>query len=234
MGSTKNPVHKAQDVDALMATLRADEKMVALFQAAYGSEPNVEDYGRAMAVFQRHFLVTDDSPYDLYAKGDRGALSTAARRGLDLFMGKAGCVQCHIPPLFTDHDFHSVGLQRNALFDQAEYREVLRFDAKRMGVEEWATIDDDPGRYLVTHDRADWKKFKTPALRNIEQTAPYMHDGRYATLEEVIAHYDRGGDATPEHDSRIRPLRLSAQEKADLQAFLLSLTGPLPALESLE
>ncbi len=234
VGSTKNPVHKGQDIEALVRTLRADDEMVALFKAAYDSAPNAEDYGKAIAVFQRHFLVTGDSPFDRYAKGDKQALSGAAQRGLELFQRKAGCVQCHHGPVFSDHAFHNIGLRRNPLFDQPAYREILRFDAKRMGLKEWETVDDDTGRYLVTHDPADRKKFKTPALRNIAQTAPYMHDGRYATLDEVIDHYDRGGDATPMQESGIRPLHLTAEEKSDLKAFLLALSGPLPALEALE
>ena len=80
----------------------------------------------------------------------------------------------------------------------------------------------------MTHDKADWKKFKTPTLRNLADTTPYMHDGRYATLDAVIDHYDRGGDQTENQDARIKPLGLSTQEKADLKAFLLSLWGALP------
>ncbi len=231
VGSTKNPVHKGQDIDKLMAVFRADPEISRLFRAAYGTEPNARDYGRAIAVFQRHTLITGESPFDRYMKGDEGALSDAAKRGLALFKGKAGCIACHNGPNFTDSDFHNIGLARNPAFDRPEYLEILRFDARRKGLKEWKTIDDDPGRYLVTHDPADWKKFKTPTLRNLEDTGPYMHDGRYATLAEVIDHYDRGGDGTRNQDPRIRPLGLSAQEKSDLLAFLKSLRGPLPQVE---
>ncbi|HHM06136.1 MAG TPA: cytochrome-c peroxidase [Gammaproteobacteria bacterium] len=230
LGSTRNPVHKGQDIPRLMAVLNADPDMVARFQAAYGRAPNPTDYGKALAVFQRHFLVTGDSPFDRYMKGDKLALSEAARKGLALFQGKAGCSQCHNGPNFTDYGFYNIGLKRNPLFDQPAYAGILHFDAKRMGLTEWAGITDDPGRYLVTHDEKDWKAFKTPTLRNVEHTAPYMHDGRYATLDEVIAHYNRGGDGTPHQDRRIKALGLSAAEQAALKAFLLSLTGPLPPL----
>ncbi len=228
VGSTKNPVHKGQDIAKLMATFRADPEITRLFRAAYGSEPNARDYGRAIAVFQRHTLITGESPFDRYMKGDKKALSDSAVRGMQLFQGKAGCIACHNGPNFTDSDFHNIGLKRNPAFDRPEYLEILRFDARRMGLKEWRTMDDDPGRYLVTHDPKDWKKFKTPTLRNLADTGPYMHDGRYETLEAVIEHYDRGGDRTRNQDPRIRPLHLSAAEKADLLAFLRSLRGALP------
>jgi len=91
-------------------------------------------------------------------------------------------------------------------------------------------VVDDAGRYLVTKDKADWKKFKTPTLRNLADTAPYMHDGRYASLDDVIEHYNRGGDGTENQDPRVQALGLNATEKSDLKAFLQSLWGPLPKL----
>ena len=228
IGSTKNPVHKGQDIDALMTTLNNDDRIVAMFKQAYNSTPNPVDYGRAIAVFQRHRLVSGESDFDRYAKGDMHAMSSAAIDGLALFSGRAGCVACHRGPNFTDSSFHNVGLKRNAKFDEPALAEMLKFDAKRMGLTEWETIADDPGRYLKTHDKADWKKFKTPTLRNIQDTGPYMHDGRYATLEMVIDHYNRGGDRTKNQDNRIKPLGLSDQEKRNLKAFLESLYGPMP------
>lgn len=232
VGSTTNPVHKGQDMAKLMAILNEDQKIVSLFQAAYNSKPNPDDLGRAMAVFQRHTLISGDSGFDRYMKGDKQAMSTSAVNGMAVFKGKAGCIQCHNGPNFTDHDFHNTGLKRNPLFDEPQYQEILKFDAKRMKVEEWATVNDDPGRYLVTHKKADWKKFKTQTLRNIADTKPYMHDGRFETLDEVIEHYNRGGDMTENQDARIKPLRLTAKEKTDLKAFLLALRGELPKLDS--
>ncbi len=230
VGSTKNPVHKGQNIDKLMTVFNRDPEIVALFKKAYGSKPNAQDYGRAIAVFQRHILISGESDFDRYMKGDKDALSESAKRGLDLFMGRAGCVACHNGPNFTDSGFYNIGLSRNPRFDEPEFQEILKFDAKRKGLQEWRQINDDPGRYLVTHKREDWKKFKTPTLRNLRDTAPYMHDGRYETLDEVIDHYDRGGDKTENQDARIKPLHLTAQEKRDLKAFLLSLWGPLPEI----
>lgn len=228
LGSTKNPVHKGQDIDKLMEVFNNDPEMVKMFEAAYGSKPNPRDYGRALAVFQRHFIITGESPFDRYMKGNKLAMSESAIRGMKLFKGKAGCIACHNGPNFTDYGFYNIGLKHNPILDDEAHLRVLRFDAKRKGLKEWQTIAEDPGRYLVTHDKKDWGKFKTPTLRNLPDTYPYMHDGRYRTLDEVIDHYDRGGDGTPNQDPRIRPLHLTDQEKADLKAFLLALRGPLP------
>lgn len=230
LGSTKNPVHKGQDLHKLMEVFRADPAMVEMFRGAYGSGPNPKDYGRALAVFQRHFIVSGESPFDRHMKGDKGAMDASAQRGMALFKGKGGCIACHNGPNLTDYGYYNVGLKENPLLQDPVHLKVLRFDAKRKGVQEWETIDTDPGRYLVTHDKQDWKRFKTPTLRNLPDTGPYMHDGRYATLEAVIDHFDRGGDATPNQDPRIRPLGLSAREKQDLKAFLLALQGPLPQI----
>lgn len=231
VGSTKNPLHKGQDIDALMKTFAADPTMVKMFKEAYDSEPNPADYGKALAVFQRHFIVTGESAFDKYMKGDKAALSESALRGLKLFVGEAGCTACHNGPNFTDSDFHDMGLGPNPMLTDERHQEVLKFDAKRKDVESWQEVTTDPGRYLVTHDEKDRGKFKTPTLRNLQDTGPYMHDGRYRTLEQVLEHYNRGGDKTPNQDARVRPLNLSADRLADLRAFLESLRGSLPEIE---
>ena len=231
IGSITNPVHKGQDMVKLIAILNQDQKIVSMFKAAYNSTPNPDDVGKAMAVFQRHTLISGDSDFDRYMKGDKKALSVSAVNGMTLFKGKGGCIQCHNGSNFTDSDFHNTGLKRNPIFDEPQYQEILKFDAKRMKLDEWETVNDDSGRYLVTHKKEDWKKFKTPSLRNIADTHPYMHDGRYETLDEVIEHYDRGGDSTENQDARIKPLKLSTQEKSELKAFLMALRGELPNVE---
>lgn len=228
LGSTKNPLHKGQDLDNLMATFKADPEMVRMFKEAYGSQPNPEDYGKALAVFQRHFIITGENSFDRYARGDDKAMDAAAVRGMALFKGKGGCIACHNGANFTDYGFYNIGLKHNPILDDEKHQETLRFDAKRMKVPDWESITDDPGRYLVTHDQADWGKFKTPTLRNLSNTAPYMHDGRYRKLDEVIDHYNRGGDNVRNQDPRIKPLGLTAEEKSDLRMFLLALNGPLP------
>jgi cytochrome c peroxidase len=228
IGSTKNPVHKGQDIDKLMAIFKEDEKMVKMFKDAYGSEPNPVDYGKALAVFQRHFIVTGPSPFDRYAEGDTSAMDEAVVRGMALFMAKANCIACHNGPNFTDSGFYNIGLKHNPILNDEAHQKVLKFDAKRTKNADWEAIATDPGRYLITHEESDWGRFKTPTLRNLVDTLPYMHDGRHWTLEEVIDHYDRGGDGTRNQDPRIKPLNLTDREKQDLKAFLSALRGPLP------
>jgi len=228
IGSTKNPVHKGQDIEKLMAMFKEDEDLVKMFKEAYGSAPNADDYGKALAVFQRHFIVTGPSPFDRHAEGDTSAMDEAAVRGMSIFKGKGNCVACHNGPNFTDSGFYNIGLSHNPILDDEVHQKVLKFDAKRTKNADWENIATDPGRYLITHEKSDWGRFKTPTLRNLEDTPPYMHDGRYWTLDEIIDHYDSGGDNTRNQDSRIKPLTLSEQEKQDLKAFLLALRGPLP------
>lgn len=234
IGSTKNPVHKGQDIDKLMGMLKADATMVKMFKAAYASEPNPVDYGKALAVFQRHFIVTGPSPFDLHTQGDGSAMNQAAVRGMALFKGKGNCIACHNGPNFTDSGFYNIGLKHNPILDSEAHQKVLKFDAKRTKNADWESITTDPGRYLITHQESDWGRFKTPTLRNLADTAPYMHDGRYRSLEEVIDHYNRGGDGERNQDPRIRPLNLDVQEKQDLKAFLSALRGSLPEIRMQE
>jgi cytochrome c peroxidase len=228
IGSTKNPLHKGQDIDKLMTVFQADEIMVKMFQEAYGSAPNPADYGKALAVFQRHTIVTGPSPFDRYAQGDKSALGESAIRGMAIFKGKGNCIACHNGPNFTDSGFYNIGLRHNALLDDEAHQKVLKFDAKRTKNADWENMTTDPGRYLITHEDSDWGRFKTPTLRNLADTPPYTHDGRYRSVSEVIEHYNRGGDGIRNQDSRIKPLGLDEQDKQDLEAFLLALRGPLP------
>jgi cytochrome c peroxidase len=154
----------------------------------------------ALAAYVRTIQV-GDSPYDRYIVGDRSALSAPARRGLDVFRGKGGCTACHVGPTFSDEDFHNTGVA-------------------------WRTgVLTDEGRARVTRLSADRGAFKTPTLREVARTAPYMHDGSFATLPAVIAFYDRGGAPNPGLDRQLRPLKLTSAEKQDLIAFLRSLSG---------
>ena len=170
------------------------------FQKAFGQEPNADDLARALAAYVRTIL-SGDSAYDRYLFGDAKALSKKALAGLKLFRGKANCTSCHTGPTLSDEEFHNTGV------------------AWRGG--EWL----DKGRALVTKNLADRGKFKTPTLREVSRTAPYMHDGSLATLEDVIDFYSDGGRKNPHRDEEIRPLKLTRQEKSDLLAFLKSLTG---------
>jgi cytochrome c peroxidase len=154
----------------------------------------------ALAAYVRT-IQAGDSPYDRYVAGDHSSLSDTARRGLMVFRGKAGCTGCHVGPTFSDEEFHNTGVA-------------------------WRTgkLTDD-GRAAVTNAPVHRGAFKTPTLREVARTAPYMHDGSFATLAEVVDFYDRGGAPNPGLDPQLRPLKLAAAEKQDLVAFLRSLSG---------
>ena len=202
------------------------------------------NYGKAMEAYLRT-LVSRNAPFDRYVAGDAAAISAQAKRGLALFIGKAGCVQCHNTPLLSDDDFHVIGLRvdttRSPHADPAEvglaFNQALICDSTVAGGDFRVNghFSDDT---TVAHDRTFCSRtiptglWRTKALRQVAQTAPYFRNGQAATLEEVIAFYDRGGDPAGSFlggPAEIRPLHLTGDERAQLKAFLLTLTGdPVP------
>ncbi len=163
-----------------------------------GLEP--AEVSRALASFVRTIL-SGDSPYDRFTSGDPQALSAPAKLGLNIFRGKGGCSTCHVGPNFTDERFHNTGVA----WPGGELR--------------------DAGRFTVSGDPEDRGAFKTPTLREISRTAPYMHDGSLATLEDVVEYYDKGGNPNPGLDADLRPLHLTGEERQALVVFLRSLAG---------
>lgn len=150
---------------------------------------------RALATYVRTILA-GDSPFDRYVRGDRSALTPGQIAGLRLFRGKANCTSCHLGPNLTDERFHNTGLKGS-----------------------------DEGRFAVTRLPEDRGAFKTPTLREIATRAPYMHDGSLKTLEDVVEHYDKGGEPVPNRDAEMRKLDLTAPEKKSLVEFLRALSG---------
>jgi cytochrome c peroxidase len=185
--------------EAVLSQLRS-ARYRPLFTRVFGAEPTLDHLALALASYVRTILA-GDSPYDRFEAGDRSALSRAATQGLAVFRLIGGCSACHNGPNLTDEAYHNTGV------------------AWRRGP------SHDEGRAGVTHASADIGAFKTPTLRQISRTGPYMHDGSFATLAEVIEYYDRGGQPNAGLDERIRPLNLSRRQKEDLLAFLNSLTG---------
>jgi cytochrome c peroxidase len=191
--------------EQLEERVRKIQGYAPLFERAYpGEGVTTTTIAKAIASFERTILSTD-SPFDRWQRGDQRAVSDAAKRGFALFTGKARCSLCHQGSNFTDDGFHNIGLKNNG-------------------------EPDDPGRYAQRKVAVLRGAFKTPTLRDIELTAPYMHNGVYRTLDEVIEHYDRGGDVKENLDANMQPLGLTAGEKADLLAFLKSLTGSTPQI----
>jgi cytochrome c peroxidase len=194
LGPIQNPVEMSMKLEEVVERLNKIEGYRQQFQKVFGTNVTEENIARAIAAFERTVLA-GDAPYDRFKAGDKAALSDSAQRGLKLFNGKANCSACHSGPLFSDAAFHNIGVGMNAK-------------------------DPDLGRYVLTKLSGDRGAFRTPPLRDIARTAPYMHNGSMKTLEDVVDWYNKGGHANPQLDEEIFELNLSDQEKMDLVTFL--------------
>lgn len=195
------------------------------FKKAFAGEPT---YGRILNAVTAYLqtLRSRAVPFDRYLRGNQSAISPAARRGLELFRGKAGCFRCHNGPMLSDGGFHNLGLAVNRdIFRTPERHISFRRFFKTLGVANYAALRVDVGRYAVTKRAEDRGRFRTPTLREVSNTAPYMHDGSLATLEDVVEFYNRGGGPDEGKDPVVRRLGLSDREKSDLVEFLKSLSG---------
>lgn len=190
----------AHNIVDIAEQLKKQPEYVRMCQDAYGRAPEAFTITRALGVFERS-LISSNSPFDRHLQGDRTAMGKEALRGMELFFSdRVGCTNCHSGPNFTQYAF-----------------ETNRSD----------TADGDIGRMRFSKIPADRFRFKVPSLRNVELTAPYMHDGRLATLEDVVEHYNGGGHSRAAPNDKIKPLGLSNHEIAELVAFLHSLTDTL-------
>ncbi len=198
------------------------------FRDVFGDElPTWDNSLRAVAAYQRT-LNSRNVPFDAYLAGDETAISESARRGYQLFLGKARCVECHDGPLLSDDRYHNLGVPPSPDFFNSPTKQItFRFEQASKGVPRalYETVQDDLGLYYVTKRPADIGKFRTPSLRELKHTAPYMHNGIFRDLHEVIAFYNQGGGTHPRKSSLMKPLELSDQEQADLLEFLESLSG---------
>jgi cytochrome c peroxidase len=205
------------------------------FEKAFaGRGPDVLNVGQALAAYQRT-LVSGNSRFDRWYYGkQQEALTAEEQAGFGLFSGKAGCSVCHVVAekhaLFTDNRFHNTGIGYARSMGLPKTHRVQLAPGKFVEVEDKA-LDSfeqpqpDVGRYEVTLDPADSWAYRTPGLRNVALTAPYMHDGSLGTLEAVVEFYDRGGIDNPQKDPLLKPLGLSPQDRKALVAFLRSLTA---------
>ena len=198
------PIQDSKEMDMtleeILTRLKKEEDYRQGFREAFRTEVNSEGIAKALASYVRT-LLSGHSRFDRYVNGEREALSEDARQGLEIFRGKGNCAACHVGPNFTDERFHNTGVAwKNGRFM-------------------------DSGRFLVTGQEKDQGAFKTPTLREIARTSPYMHDGSLKSLEDVIKFYDRGGNPNPSLDPDLKPLRLTQREKRALKTFLKSLSG---------
>jgi len=203
-GPIQNPIEMGNTHQAMIRTVADIPGYVEEFKRVFGEGPiTVQQVADAIAAFERT-VVTTDSKFDRYARGDHHALTRLEKQGLEVFNGKGHCTACHWGPNFTDGRFHNLG--------------VPALDPK----------NPDPGRYAVTKNPCDMGAFKTPTMRDVSLRPPYLHDGSEKTLESVIDFYDRGGGRDANLDPLMVPLGLSRQEKRALVAFLKALVSLNP------
>ena len=213
---SQNPVYKRQ-FDAVFGELTIDRvgQAIATFERAIVTGPSPWDYYEALLPFEaldEEDIADDEDLAERYAMLTAGAeanpMSDSAKRGRDIFFTEKGnCTACHVGANLADEKYHNLGV----------------------GMEKEAP---DLGRFAVTGDEKDTGAFKTPTVRNVLLTAPYMHDGSQQTLEEVVEWYNKGGHPNPHLSDKVRPLNLSDQEKADLVEFMKACTGPTPTVET--
>jgi cytochrome c peroxidase len=226
-GPMTNPVEMAQDShDAVVAKLRGIPEYAVGFRKVFGHDLTIDDVVATIASFERT-AVTGDSAFDRFIAGDKTALSESAARCWTLWNTKARCNTCHpfgdATPNFSDNKFHNIGVAAKA----RDFSTLARKAATVTDPEQLAFSPDftELGRFIVTRQPKDIGAFKTPGLRDVALTAPYLHDGSEATLMDVVNFYDKGGEPNPYLDGGIVPLKLTDQEKQDLVAFMQSLTG---------
>ena len=195
----QNPTEMGMSLDELLQRLGGDPEYRRGFDAAFKDGINPQNVARALASFQRT-LLTGNSAVDQFRHGDVSALSESARHGLWLFESRGVCWKCHSGRNLTDEKLHNTGVG-------------------------WGRTPEDFGRFEVTGKEEDRGRFKTPTLRDVARTAPYMHDGSLASLREVVQFYSRGGTPNPNLDPVMKPLQLSETEIRSLVDFLEALTG---------
>ncbi len=235
LGPFINPVeHRLKNYKKIIKVIRSDPEYPKMFEQVFNipkDQISIKFVSKAIASFERT-LIAGNSPFDQYYFGrDHTKLSESAARGLRLFRRKGNCANCHEisfdNALFMDNRFYNIGVGFNHL--KPKLNEIISSlkqgkPVKALGLSP-AQLSE-LGRFNVTNIIQDIGKYKTPTLRNISLTAPYMHDGSMKTLEEVVEYYDKGGDKNRFIDPAIYPLHFTKQEKIDLVAFMKSLTSP--------
>jgi cytochrome c peroxidase len=199
-GPIANPIEMGHTHEAVVSRLNMVLGYRKLFEKVFGDpEVTIDRVAQAIATYERT-LLSGNSPYDRYRAGQKTAMTASQIRGFDVFVNKAKCDQCHEGINFTSNSYHNLGV----------------------GMDK---PNPDVGRLEVTKDPKDYGTFKTPTLREIARTAPYMHDGSLKTLEEVVDFYDKGGIKNKNLDEKIFELKLTDQDKKDLVAFMKALNG---------
>ncbi len=242
-----NPVEMAlPNHDPLLAILRSDPEYTSAFKKVFGVSPDaitMVEVTKAIAAFERT-KISGNSPFDRwYFGGDKKALNATEQRGFDIYLNEGRCLSCHVieqdQAIFTDHRFHNIGVGINEMQNriggiaQAFQRQRLANPSLDVDISVLTDTNvSELGRFAISEQLNDLGAFKTPTLRNVARTAPYMHDGSIETLREVVEHYNNGGvtnegdPVNPFISGGIRPLNLTEEQIDDLVAFMEALTSP--------
>jgi len=229
--AAKGAVAGNGEADMMEARLAFIPEYRKRFKDVFGDTwPKLSNAWKAIATFERT-LVQTDTPFDKFMQGDKGALDEQQKRGLALFQGKANCIECHNGAFFTDQRFYNIGVPPAIRWEEDGLAQItFRYEQYAKGVTEemYRTIKDDAGLYYRTKEKADLGKFRVPTLRYVVYTAPYMHNGAFFDLREVVEFYNEGGGENefPTKTPLLKPLNLSDEEMDDLVAFIESLSGP--------
>ena len=212
-----------QNLDFVEEEIRVVPEYVETFKKVFGGEVTRERIAMAIAAFERT-LVSVNSPLDKYLNGNKKALSQDAKKGLEIFKGKGKCADCHYGVNLSDDKFYALNVLENPeLLNDPRVTATMRFVAKVYHYKDYKNLKEDPGRYLITKNKKDWKAFRTPTLRDISKTGPYMHNGVFNTLDEVIEFFNMGGG---KGNKVLKPLGLTDNEKKYLKTFLIeAVTG---------
>jgi cytochrome c peroxidase len=231
-----NPIEMGmKDHDAVVERVRAVPDYQKQFAAIFPDEGiTIDTIAKAIASFERTQL-SGNSPFDRFIAGDEKAISASAKRGWELFNGQARCISCHAfnpsSPFFSDFKFHNIGVAAkdqnfNALVQRA--RQITASNPRSAELVDQLALAEgfsELGRYLVTKQQRDIGSFKTSMLRDIELTAPYMHNGSEKTLLDVVKFYNKGGELNPNLDGGMRPLKLTDPQMDDVVEFMKTLTS---------
>ncbi len=231
-GAARGGVSGNGEADMMEARLAFIPVYRKAFREVFGDRwPRIRNAWRAISAFERTLIQTD-TPVDKFLRGDKKALNAQQQRGMALFTGKAGCIRCHNGAMATDEKFYNLGVPPAEEWLTSGLAQItFRFEQYAKGVTQkmYRKIKDDAGYYYRTKQAADKGKFRTPSLRYVKYTAPYMHNGSFFTLEEVVEFYNKGGgknEFSANKSPLLKPLGLTEKEIEDLVAFVEAFSGP--------
>lgn len=226
IGPIAAPIEMNQNYTHLVEKLMGIPWYRDQFKKVFKSDINLDNLAKAIAAFERT-IVSKPTAVDKYLMGDKAALNENQKKGMDLFTGKANCIACHYGPALADAEFHTLGVPEiDELKTDTDRIATRHFFASDQKYPNPRSVNSDYGRELITKSQSDRGKFKTPSLRELVHTAPYMHNGAFETLDDVIEFFMKGGGDHPNKDPLLKPFTLTDEEFDQLREFLEALSSP--------